>query len=292
VKKPTRVYIIKILFICLLSVIPIGSLNAQNGCKDILEGSYWNLPGKGQLLVIGMLAESLSGQRLLAVSDYYWGSHENIYNYLRDHFLLKRVLWSGEMLIENPSAETGTGVIVLSINTSGFFWRQLRPQNASDVNSIQELKDSLDLYRPDLLTPFTQHMAYSDEHAHLDPLFRELHARNAFTPEDTVRHRFRNLLAIFFGLSNYFSMPHVSSEKQMSMLHRVSTDALRDIQLFLDSQNRFSRRRRSSQAKAAKTQKSSNPEGDFKILIEQIKNVAIRKSIDEEPEVLILNRQP
>jgi len=255
-----------------------------------------------------MLAESIEGLHLLAVADYYWGSHENLYKTLQKEFSVRRVLWAGELLLENPAPEIpgqpalGSrsaldqdygARIVLSINTSGFSWNNLRYPRSPHLNDPLVLKQTIDEFKPGFGSEFSQHLTYSSEHAHLDPLFQELHTRSLSTPTDTVRHRFRNILGLAFYLTHYFTKnPSYSLKNELDIMNKISTESANDIFMFLDSRARYSRDR---SVVPFPEGDSVNSEGrvqrDFKTLMTHIQKVGVRDTKDENAEILVLNPQ-
>jgi hypothetical protein len=260
------------LFLVLVLLLPLKSFGIPADCNNEMRKSYWNLPPKSQQLVVGTLAETNDDLKLLAVTDYYWGSHESIYEYLQKKYSLKRVVWSGEMLIENPENQPGKGSIVLTINTAGFSWKVLKDPH---INDPQMLKENIEAYRPDLTTQFTQFDSYSDEHAHLDPFFRVLHQRRLYTNKESVRHQFRNILnVVFFLASNLSKNPSPSLENETKIWNKVSRGSASDVSIFLNSLARYSPNRFSG------------------IPIEQINVEETREAENEEPEVFILNPPP
>ena len=209
--------------------IELGSRN----CAQIFDQrrSILNLPPKAHLLVIAMLAETTRGERYLALSDYYWGSHEEIYRKVSEKYPLKRILWAGEMLVENSENRSGPGVVVFSINTSGFLARRII-EGHNDANDPEVLKANLATHNPSLTTPYSQYFTYDRSNVHLDPLFRELHSRvQPHAPDDTVRRRFRDVLTSVYLLYREIAVSYSTSypAANLAMVRRMSSSMINDI---------------------------------------------------------------
>lgn len=278
----------------------VSSSAQAEDCEELLNSSsLWVLPPKAQRLVIGMLAETVDHKELLAVADYYWGSHEVVHLHLDQKYRLKRILWAGEMLLENPKDENSIGMVVLTINTSGFVFVRLQQANTIDTNDSNLLKEHLERYLPKMRSEFTQYFIFSNEHAHLDPLFQELQVRLQASTTDTVRHRFRNILSILVSLSKYLTK--VQSENREAEIHQInqlSASTMNDIIKFFESESRYSgrgivARTRNllslARLRRGPEKKSEPTEQDFVLLIDLIKAQSARAGLArEEPEVIFL----
>src|SRR5690606_32628406 len=108
--------------------------------------SYWILPVKGRQLLIGVLALGHRRQKYLSVADYYWGSHEEIYKDLIRRFPIRKMLWGGEMLIENDLPHEAYGKVVLSINTAGFLRKKMLEPGSVHKNDPMELEKALNTF--------------------------------------------------------------------------------------------------------------------------------------------------
>ncbi len=203
-----------------------------------LTPSILSLPPKAQVFMIGVLAESESGEHYLGLSDYYWGSHEEIYRAMSEKYPLKRILWGGELLIENNQNEISNGVVVLSINTSGYVTKRIS-QGHRDVNDPELLKTALMNHEPKLSASASQFFRFERSDAYLDPLFRDIHKRlGPDAPAGAVRHQFRDILNSIYLLYRRNTLPGISPDLQA--LSRMSSRKMNDILTFMESEARYS----------------------------------------------------
>ena len=230
-----------------------GAESNREACAGILNSPSYSvlaLSPHVQVLMVGLLAEGEHGERYLAFSDYYWGGHEEIYRELSEKYPLRRILWAGELLIENSQNKVAPGVVMLSINTSGFYKRRLMGGGHDDLNKPYLLQSSLNAYKPSLTTPHSQHLPYEFSDVHIDPLFRMLHKRLQPTdPDDTVRHRFRNMLNSLYLVYQEITHPAAQPSFKMARISRIDPENILAYLTFAESQARYSVRAQSDQVK-------------------------------------------
>lgn len=186
-------------------------------CSKLMgrRDSYLELPAQSRRLLIGILVERPQGHYRLVLGDYFFSQHRQLLNAIESESKDFRVLWAGELLVENRDSEPGMGVIVSSLNTSGYIWTRMRSEESDDVNDPEKLKSILGRYRHDLVTPHTHFLSFSDGYPHLEPTFREFHQVDEKKGEETVRHLFRNTLSgmlYFFETVSYIRGPEWQGE--------------------------------------------------------------------------------
>jgi hypothetical protein len=217
----------------------------ESACVHVIQKiSYWTLPPKTSTLVLGVLSETEDNRRVFGVTDYYTGGHEDIDKFLRQKYLIRRILWAGEVLIENNTESERRGCLVLSINTSGYVTKRIAAagENAIDQNDPRELENTLQRYRPDLLCSQSQFSYYSMDHAHLDRLFAETHRRVYSDEGMSVRHNFRNLLSVLYGLSHIFNRTqNPASPDELQIIGRLSEKTVRDLLHVMEAHLLYSR---------------------------------------------------